>query len=757
MKKLYKIVMLLSGVALGSGLQSCVSEDPFGSNEEGTLNIRAEIKSDVVITRAESLNDIQSLRDKCVVYIESNKGVVRKFIGLDNLPVDPIPLKEGHYIAEAWTGDSVSASFSSKFYRGKKEFEIEGGVNKIVDLSCNIANVIVSVNQDALELEMTDLEVTFSHSRGSLIFNEENIPTDKGYFMMPNADSDLSYTVKGKKSDGTPIEHTGVISNVQRAHEYIMNIMTEDSENQLGGGLIRIYIEDIPVIEETIDIYGIPTIMGDGFDIDAQVVGDRTAQAGTDKAFVDRTVYLRAYEGFYSVELSGIQNFENDALLKDGLVLTQPDSYSLSDLENRGISLGTRNEKFDAVTGQRMEEWRITFKKKFFDNLAPMDTEYQIQINVNDNQNSETGNKSNTKVLRIANSENAIEHLAPVETADAPDAASQPMAILAHSATIEGIVRDESVTDYGIKYRKQGDSDWITVPANNTRAAANIRYSVTVRNLQPGTTYEYKAYEANFDDCAIRTFTTEAIYSIPNASFENWSTYTASTLLGTKTVILPWGEGNKSVAYWGSGNEGAATANMTLTDKSTDMVHSGTYSARLESNQAMGMLAAGNIFVGEYVRTEGTNGVLSIGRSYNGSHPAKLKVYANYRPKTGATIKYEPAGGLPEGFAGGKDHGQIYVALSTEPIEIRTEQKNLKVFDPDDPVVVGYGQITWTDDFGPEGELQEVVIPITYNSRAATKPATHLVIVVSASKYGDYFSGSKGSVMYLDDFELVYE
>jgi hypothetical protein len=31
-----------------------------------------------------------------------------------------------------------------------------------------------------------------------------------------------------------------------------------------------------------------------------------------------------------------------------------------------------------------------------------------------------------------------------------------------------------------------------------------------------------------------------------------------------------------------------------------------------------------------------------------------------------------------------------------------------------------------------------------------------LVISCAASAYGDYFTGSTGSVMYVDDFEFVY-
>ncbi len=81
----------------------------------------------------------------------------------------------------------------------------------------------------------------------------------------------------------------------------------------------------------------------------------------------------------------------------------------------------------------------------------------------------------------------------------------------------------------------------------------------------------------------------------------------------------------------------------------------------------------------------------------------------------------------------------------------------MKSGDEDYDKVIAYGQITWTDAFGPDGALQRVEIPLEYRDRAATDKPLYLVIVVSASKYGDFFSGSDKSVVYLDDFELVYE
>ncbi len=133
-----------------------------------------------------------------------------------------------------------------------------------------------------------------------------------------------------------------------------------------------------------------------------------------------------------------------------------------------------------------------------------------------------------------------------------------------------------------------------------------------------------------------------------------------------------------------------------------------------------------------------------------------LKVRANYRPGSGVKVKSGNEEFVPAGFGGGNDHGQIYVALTTAPIEIRTNPNNRKLFSKDDSEVLAYGEVTWTAAFGPDGSLQEVEIPLEYNNRASSTRPTHLVIVVSASKYGDYFSGAEGSVMYLDDFELVY-
>ena len=66
--------------------------------------------------------------------------------------------------------------------------------------------------------------------------------------------------------------------------------------------------------------------------------------------------------------------------------------------------------------------------------------------------------------------------------------------------------------------------------------------------------------------------------------------------------------------------------------------------------------------------------------------------------------------------------------------------------------VIAYGEMPLRESV--EG-WTEFTIPIEY--RSTSRVPTHLVIVCSSSRYGDYFTGSTQSVMWLDDFELVYE
>lgn len=745
----------LAALACGSALVGCSAENPFYSESgEGTLRLQMVVNS--TVTRAYQYDEEEDLRGNCVVYISDlteGNGPLYKFRGLDNVP-EEIKLQTGHYVAEAWTGDSVPASWDKKFYRGYQPFDIQKNSVEQVVVNCKIKNVVVAVNHETIDsnLMKDDYTIKVSNSKGELTFDSENAETGNAYFMMPGKETSLDYTITGTRTDGKPFSKTGTIENVESAHKYILNFSynpPEDNE-ELGGAFIKIVIEDEEITEQNdVKLYSAPSITGFGFNIEKQ-------QVYTEGNIPEMIVKIC---GFGKIENL---NVATDAYSELGLPAGDLNIKQASDsYKNQANAAGLTWES-TANAEKNLETCHITLSSSMLSKLPPRDTEYVITIKADDSYG-----KSSQAKIRIANTEGAVivEDPIVIEPATAGDWQN----VKAHSVTLTYSLADAVDGTPGVEYRAAGsDSEWTFVPATTAANAprraplkANQKYTLKISGLAASTRYEYRASakltngeEFHGDSMYI---TTESTFSIPNSSMEDWNSYSASTLLGTKSVTIPWSVGDKDASFWGSGNEGSATANMTLTDKSTDMIHSGTYSARLESKSAMGVIAAGNIFTGKYVKTDGTDGVLSVGREYDGSHPTALSVYANYRPASGVKVKSGNDSFVPSGFAGGNDHGQIYVALTTEPVEIRTKASDRKLFNEDDAIVVAYGQISWTGNFGPDGALEKVEIPLTYKSNAKTTKPTHLVIVCSASKYGDYFSGAAGSVMYLDDFELVYE
>lgn len=759
MKTIYnKIAGVAMSVAVAACIASCSSEAPFSSEGEAVVRFNVDVNSR--LTRAVPVNN-QDLLDNCVVYVSNQQGLLHKWIGVDNIP-DHVYMRYGSYTAEAWSGDSVSAAFESenkKFFKGIKEFTVNETTSSAnVDIVCKLANVVASVDETTINNDlMKDVEVTFSHTRGSLVLNKDNW-SDKAYFMMPNGDTEINYYITGKNQRGATFTKEGVIPDVQSAHEYRLQFKYDFSESTDGGAFIQIEIDETVDFDESdVTILGRPVFAWQEGDIEvgSQIVGVKDQ-------FTTHSLRIAAFNGFESVTVMP----EDDDMFRGylpevggqlGFELThvlQNNNSFIQRLEEYGIEISQVRVP-DNESGVDMVKYTISFTDKWLNSLPVSEAPYELTVVATD-----LNGMSNQTVVSIANNEKAIVLDAPVNV-DLELLAKDAMAIRSTSATLPlTYVEGADLTNAALQYREIGSTNWITKSIDFTRASV---INVSIGNLKPGTQYEYRTVAGKIENgeyelkSNVNVFTTETKFIIPNASFEDWSSYSAKTLLGTKNVILPGSTGDKTTSFWGSGNEGSATANMTLTDKYSDVIHSGSYSARLESKSALGVIAAGNIFVGEYVKTDGTNGVLSVGREYDGSHPSALSVWVNYRPGNKVSVKSGNEGFVPEGFANGNDHGQIYIALTTAPVELRTNPNNRKLFNPDDPEVLAYGEVTWTGNFGQDGTLENVKIPFVYNDRAKTNKPTHIVIVASATKYGDYFSGSAGSVLCLDDFELVYE
>ena len=297
-----------------------------------------------------------------------------------------------------------------------------------------------------------------------------------------------------------------------------------------------------------------------------------------------------------------------------------------------------------------------------------------------------------------------------------------------------------------MEWRVAGATDWNVIPYDALTIDAQDNVTTTLKGLTPNTSYEYRLRYINGDTdivCEPVAFTTEQQIALYNGGFENW-----------------WMDGKvayaneQGVSFWDTSNKGAASFGGSNTTETTNAnyVHSGSKAARLESKYIVIKFAAASLYTGSFIELVGTKGAkLNWGVPF-ASRPTALKGYMQYEPaavdRTNSSAPAEaPAKGEP-------DQCGMYCALLSEALVV--DNTDMSTF-PDwenDSRVIAYGSLPLDQNVHSNGAWKEVNIPLVYSN--INKKPTHLLVVFSASKYGDYFHGGEGSVLYVDDFSLEY-
>lgn len=283
------------------------------------------------------------------------------------------------------------------------------------------------------------------------------------------------------------------------------------------------------------------------------------------------------------------------------------------------------------------------------------------------------------------------------------------------------------------QYRPKNTDAWID--AETSSQSETSIATATVKGLTANTEYEYQLLNGTDVIETNAAFITETEMALPNSGFEDWSE--------DGKVMNPWPSGGTS--FWGTGNPGAAAYIGNLTTSTNESVSGNA--AKLESKDAFIKLGAGNIFTGDFA-LDGTNGVLNVGRSFT-SRPVSLRFHYKY---TSVTIdKIGQDVGDLSNLKGRPDSCQVYIALSDKPYVLKTKPSERTLFDPNDAGVIAYGQFTSGQS---SDSYQQLTIPLEY--RSVDRVPKYIIVVASASKYGDYFIGGVGSTLWLDEMELIY-
>ena len=319
------------------------------------------------------------------------------------------------------------------------------------------------------------------------------------------------------------------------------------------------------------------------------------------------------------------------------------------------------------------------------------------------------------------------------------------------------------VSTEGMKFQYRAAAETATLAEGEETGWTDVvttteedNYTAMLTGLTAATAYEYRLVNGNGDVIATQSFTTgatDAQTTLVNGGFEEWCED------GDK-IVYPGN--NTSSLYWDTSNKGANTASWLtgVTNPTSSVISpivSGTYAAQLKSASVMGFFAAASLYTGKFGEVDVPNATLNFGQPFT-SRPIALHGYYQYTPEKvqGSTLPDDATVSID-----GPDQCAIYIALAKKSYEINNGDPNTFINFEGDNNIIAYGTIE--GDYVKFGEkatesgYTEFTIPLQYKESQFGETPTHLIIVCSASKYGDYMTGGVGSTLYVDDFSLVYE
>lgn len=303
-----------------------------------------------------------------------------------------------------------------------------------------------------------------------------------------------------------------------------------------------------------------------------------------------------------------------------------------------------------------------------------------------------------------------------------------------YSARVRGVFASDG-SDVAIEYKKADDATWLQAP---DATVAGVGITAHLTGLTPGTAYECRVRDGE-EVSAPMPFETRIPEQPDNLSFDAWH--------ANGKVWNPWKEGG--VQVWDSANKATASFTGSATTPEENFVAvsgAGKKACRMESSYAVVKFAAGSVFTGQFVKLQGMGAELAWGLPFTGK-PVSMKGYAAYKstPVTDADDSHASLMGQP-------DNGHILVALTDWDDQFHVVSSTSTYVDFDkDPAIIAYGRYNLTESTNGYVSFD---LPLEYRNSRTPK---YLVIVASSSSLGDYFTGGRGSTLWVDEFELVYD
>lgn len=368
-----------------------------------------------------------------------------------------------------------------------------------------------------------------------------------------------------------------------------------------------------------------------------------------------------------------------------------------------GVDFDILDNNVAGISVNKIDElnYKVTIAPEFFENVAG--GQNAISFNVEDVD----GGKIKKDI------QYNVQGIMPLAAGD--------YSLWSGKTTFKANIINTAATSVKIAYSANGGA-WTEVDAT---LDASGYYTATGRGFSAEKNYSYKLIVDGVNSGKALSLATAAGAQLPNSDFESWS--------DDKTPGGLWSSGNNSF--------------VTLMQKASG--RNGGSCAFLDSQNAVGKFAAGNLFTGSFEMNISTmSGKVTFGKDF--AFNAKPESVSFWMKNTQGQINYGDKGSGTDKYT-----AMVLITDGATYTVDTTDESSFLVFDalPTKPGIIAYGYINSDDS---NADWVKKTIQLTYVDGYENMTPKKISISFTPSGYGDYWCGSTDSEMYIDDVVLNY-
>lgn len=699
------------------------TEDERGLETQGYLELGVS-KNVEVITRGFDVED-QSLAVN--IFAGSNDSIVKHFSDYNDMAGDRVLLDVGTYKVEVSSNPTSKLEFEQPtFYGEKTNVAVTAGKTTAVSVECFLSCVKVTTEfTEPVRNMFKSVIARISDDKGFYL-DYGLKETRAGYFQPGYILVDLTLT----NMEGLEFKMSKLIDKTEARDHYHLVFDMIDSGDDNSGMDFDITIEDDPTNDENHTVT-IP-LPETGYGQEPPVV---KFTGTTDKSVV---TVPQSEQTDPKHQVTVTAQSENIGMQKVQL-LTQTTSEQFAQIPSvlTLSELTQESKEYEILSGLGFE-----FPLDYSDNkaelvyhftpasLQPGDVKFTLLFQ---DKNGKMSSGEFTYSVKGELSTESIDGNAKY--------------VWSRFAQLRGYAANPQFGGY-FKYKAQSETEWqttgeVSFDGNNA--------SIDIKGLTPGTTYDYMFCQGDVEGDVL-SFTTEAATVLHNGNLDLWTKSGDTWYPGSPE------EAGNTTSFWNTSNPGtsqgigAIGGALNPTTGVGSPVHtSGGMAAELKSAYKVIAFAAASLYTGNFAGLDGTSANMEFGKPFT-ARPITLHGFYKYIPKVINCVDRKPEG-VEIIKNQTMDQCAIFIALATKSFTFNNSKEEEYIDYENDPAIIAYGEIA--SGAATEGDSYvEFNIPLIYKS--LTEKPSHIIIVCSASKYGDYMTGGEGSTLWLDDLELIY-